>query len=186
MLRMQRNCNNMRKVLPQSYFQRQVLIVAQQLIGKYLVRKRAGKEYSFMITEVEAYQGENDLASHARFGIGGRSQIMFEAGGHIYIYLIYGIHRMLNIVTEKQGEPSAILIRGVEEIEGPGRLTRELEISSHLNGKVAEPSAGLWFEDRGIKVTGRSSVWRIKKTPRIGVEYAGKWANKPYRFVLDK
>ena len=93
---------------------------------------------------------------------------------------------MLNIVTEKQGEPSAILIRGVEEIEGPGRLTRELEISSHLNGKVAEPSAGLWFEDRGIKVTGRSSVWRIKKTPRIGVEYAGKWANKPYRFVLDK
>lgn len=169
----------MKKPLPQKFFKAPVLRVAKSLVGKYLVRKIRGKEVALMITEVEAYDGSNDLACHARHGKTKRNEVMFGEAGHFYVYFTYGMHWMLNIVTGPKDYPAAVLIRGVEGISGPGRLTKKLKIDKKLNGKPASKKSGLWFEDRGI---GRGM--RVRRTPRIGVDYAGHWARKPYRFVI--
>ncbi len=172
----------MRKVLVKKFFERVAPIVAQDLIGKYLVRKERGKESVFMITEVEAYEGCEDKASHASRGRTKRNEIMFGSAGIFYVYLVYGMYEMLNIVTGKKDYPAAVLIRGVKEISGPGRLTKSLKIKRLLNGKKVARESGLWIEDRGEKVPKN----RIKKTPRIGVDYAGAvWSQKYYRFVLE-
>ncbi|OGC04821.1 3-methyladenine DNA glycosylase [candidate division WOR-1 bacterium RIFOXYA12_FULL_43_27] len=168
----------MKKVLPLKFFKAPVLKVAESLVGKYLVRKSRGKEIALMITEVEAYDGCNDLACHARHGKTKRNEVMFGEAGHFYVYFTYGMHWMLNIVTGPKDYPAAVLIRGVEGIEGPGRLTKKLKIDKKLNGKTASKKSGLWFEDRGVAV-------RLKRTSRIGVNYAGAWAKKPYRFVIQ-
>lgn len=170
----------MRKLLAQHFFNRPALKAAKDLIGKYLVRRYKDKTNAYMIKEVEAYVGPHDKASHASRGKTKRTEIMFGEAGNFYIYLIYGMYWMLNVVTDKNDYPSAILIRGLEGISGPGRLTKALKIGKKLNGKEAVPQNGLWFEDRGIRIPKR----QIKRTPRIGVSYAGKWAEKPYRFVL--
>ena len=116
----------MKKVLKKKFFERGAEKVAYDLIGKYLVRFRRGKEKAYKITEVEAYLGEEDGGSHARFGKTGRNAVMFGPPGVFYIYLIYGMYSMLNIVTDKNQAPSAVLIRGVEEFNGPGKLTKSL------------------------------------------------------------
>ena len=106
---------------------------------------------------------------------------MFGEAGRIYIYFVYGIHHMLNIVAGKKDYPAAILIRGAGGINGPAKLTKFLDITKKINGKKADPKTGVWFEDRGEKIP----LSKIKRTPRIGVQYAGKiWANKPYRFII--
>lgn len=158
--------------------------VARWLIGKHLVRRWAdGREEARMITETEAYVGEHDLACHARAGCTPRTEVLYRAGGVWYVYLCYGIHEMLNLVTGPEGAPAAVLIRGVEGISGPGRVTKRLEIDRKLNRAAAEPASGLWLEDRGVRVP-RGTV---KATPRIGVDYAGEiWAKKPWRFVWEK
>lgn len=136
-----------------------------------------------MITEVEAYEGLDDRASHASRGKTPRNAVMFGPPGRWYVYLVYGMHEMLNVVTGSEGHPGAVLIRGVEGIEGPGRLTKQLSITRALNTKTAAPESGVWIEDRGVDV----APARILKTPRIGVAYAGEeWAGKPWRFVLQK
>ena len=150
-------------------------------MGKFLVRKIRGKEIALMITETEAYEGLSDLASHASRGKTPRNAPMWGEAGHWYIYLVYGMHDMLNVVTGKQSYPAAVLVRGVEGCTGPGRVTRALNVTRTLNGKRAVPESGLWFEDRGVRIASR----RIKRTPRVGVAYAGKWAHKPYRFLLE-
>ena len=172
----------MKKVLSAQFFCRPVLEVAPKLLGMNLITKQNGSEQVYMITEVEAYGGEKDKASHARFGKTERNGVMYEEGGFWYVYLVYGMYHMLNVTTDLNGSPSAILIRGVEGIDGPGKLTRELGIDKSFHEKLAMPKSGLWLEDRGVKVDEKD----IKKTPRIGVDYAGKWAKKPYRFVLEK
>lgn len=134
-----------------------------------------------MIVEVEAYHGEGDRACHARAGRTARTEVMYRAGGVWYVYLCYGVHEMLNLVVGPPDWPAAILIRGVEGIGGPGRVTKQLAIDRTLNGTAAAPESGLWIEDRGVRVP-RS---RVQATPRIGVDYAGPvWAKKPWRFVL--
>jgi DNA-3-methyladenine glycosylase len=134
-----------------------------------------------MITEVEAYDGERDLACHARNGRTPRNAVMYEPGGIWYVYLCYGVHEMLNLVTGPRGHPAAVLIRGVEGAGGPGRLTRALQIDRRLNAAACAPDSGLWIEDRGVRL----SRGAIKVTPRIGVNYAGPtWAQKPWRFVV--
>jgi len=168
-------------ILNQPFFNRPVLKVAKNLIGKYLVRRYRGKAQAYMITEVEAYDGEKDKACHASRGKTERNKIMFGEAGHFYVYFVYGMHWMLNIVTGERNYPAAILIRGVEGINGPGRICKQLHINKIINGKVASQVTGLWFEDRGIKISSRE----IKRTPRIGVAYAKEWADKPYRFYLD-
>ena len=168
----------MNKVLGKNFFARPVLEVSQDLIGKYLVCDLGRFVVAKMISEVEAYDGPDDLASHGRFGLTKRNKAMFGEAGIFYIYLNYGVHWMLNVVTGKEGYPSAILIRGVDGVGGPGRVTKFFGIDKSLYGKKAEKLSGLWFEDRGFE------KGKIIRTKRIGVGYAGPWANKLYRFVL--
>ncbi len=154
--------------------------LARWLLGKVLVTKNSGGVMRRVrICEVEAYHGENDIACHAAKGRTKRTEVMYAAGGIWYVYLCYGVHEMLNLVTGPADHPSAILIRGVVGIEGPGRLTRSLGIDRRFNGRPAAPSTGLWLEDDGFVVSRRAII----STPRIGVAYAGPvWSVKPWRF----
>lgn len=135
------------------------------------------------INEVEAYDGPHDLANHASKGKTPRTEIMFEKGGFFYIYFVYGIHWMLNVVVGEKEYPAALLIRGAGHLSGPARLTKFLEIDGGFNKLKAEPATGLWFEDRGESVD-KSEIIRA---PRIGVDYAGpEWSHAPYRFLYKK
>jgi DNA-3-methyladenine glycosylase len=163
---------------------RKTVALARWLLGKHLVRRRAGGRLDArLITEVEAYDGENDLACHARAGRTARTAVMYAAGGVWYVYLCYGIHEMLNLVVGPRGHPAAILIRGVAGLHGPGRVTKTLAIDRRLNAARATTRAsGLWLEDRGVRVPRRL----VQATPRIGVDYAGPvWAKKKWRFTFD-
>lgn len=191
----------MKKVLSAEFFDRPSLPVARDLIGKFLVRKVGAKEIALMITEAEAYGGPNDLASHARFGKTPRTAPMFMGPGTIYVYFTYGMHWMLNVVCHQEGKPSAVLIRGLADslrsgemnttptptrrgsalLNGPAKLTKYLQIDKSLNAKVLGKKTGLWIEDRGVIIKNSE----IKKTSRVGVDYAGLWAYKPHRFMLQ-
>ncbi len=151
------------------------------MLGKYIVRRVDRKVIARKITEVEAYIGHKDKASHAHRGVTPRNKIMFGEAGTWYVYFTYGMHWMLNVVTERQDYPAAVLIRGVEGVNGPARLTKFLEIDKSLNGRPAAPRSGLWIEDRGATIQAR----HIKRTPRIGVDYAGKWRYKLWRFFIS-
>ena len=193
------------KRLKRAFFARDTLTVARELLGKFLVRKIGKKEIAVMITETEAYCGPKDLASHASGGLTPRTKVMFGPAGHTYIYLIYGMYHCLNIVTERDGYPAAVLIRGtkpvptgqylisgknskpttsnqklVTSLDGPGKLCRFLKIDKSLNRTDLVVSKKLWLEDRGIKIKPN----QIKRTPRIGVDYAGVYKDKLWRFVL--
>jgi len=185
-------------VLNKKFFERSAVKVAPELLGKFLVRRWHGKEIAVMITEVEAYEGLEDKASHAARGLTPRTKVMFGVAGYWYVYLIYGMYWMLNVVTGKKGHPSAILIRGLKGFKGPGRLTKALYIDKKLNGKLANRKTGLWIEDRKMRIgnppTRKASEGdfrflkaKIKKGPRIGVDYAGPvWSKKHWRFYIKE
>ena len=170
-----------RTVLKKDFFEQPTLVVAKYLLGKFLVQKTKEGELVSMITEVEAYDGPDDKASHASKGKTTRTKIMFGEAGVWYVYLVYGMHNMLNIVTGPKEYPAAVLIRGLRSISGPGRITKALHISRDLNGKRANKKNGLWIEDRGCVIQKKD----ILCTPRIGVSYAQEWVEKPYRFVIS-
>lgn len=173
----------MRRVLTNTFFTRSAPEVAQDLLGKKLVREIDGKRIESIITETEAYEGTHDLACHAAKGRTKRTEVMFGEGGIFYVYLIYGMYSMLNVVTGRSGHPAAVLIRSVDLISGPGRLTRELSINREFNALPAQKSTGLWFEDGGNAVPAHAII----ATPRVGVTYAGPiWSKKPWRFVVQK
>ncbi len=161
-------------------------MVARELLGKFLVRKIGGREITAMITEIEAYRGPNDLASHASRGRTKRTEVMFGQAGHAYVYLIYGMYYCFNIVTEAEGYPAAVLIRAIDApgvngpVNGPGKLCRYFQIDKTLNNKDLTTSHRLWLEDHGIKIKPN----QIKRSPRIGIDYAGKYRNKPWRFSV--
>lgn len=156
--------------------------LARSLLGKVLVRIGPDGRREAMITEVEAYHGETDLACHASKGRTPRTEVMYRAGGCWYVYLCYGIHEMLNLVTGPAGAPAAILIRGLAGVSGPGRLTKRWGIDRRLNGAWAVPASGLHVEDHGIVIPRP----RVRRGPRIGVDYAGPvWAAKPWRFWVE-
>ncbi len=166
--------------LPAEFFQRPALRVARDLLGKHLMRRHAdGRIESAPIFETEAYIGPQDLACHAAKGHTPRTAVMFGPAGYWYVYFCYGIHWMLNIVTGDEGHPAAVLLRGAGPWTGPARLTKALAIDKQFNGQRAQRGTGLWIEDRGL-VLPRSA---IQRTPRIGVDYAGEWAHKPYRYL---
>jgi DNA-3-methyladenine glycosylase len=170
-----------RIVKAKAFRSKNTVALARGLLGKFLVRFTRRGPVAAMITEVEAYDGERDRACHARNGRTARNAVMYEPGGVWYVYLCYGVHELLNLVTGPRGYPAAVLIRGVDGANGPGRLTKTLDIDRRLNGTACAQEGGLWIEDRGVRVP-RSA---IKATPRIGVDYAGPvWAKKPWRFVL--
>lgn len=172
-------------VLPRSYFAGPTLTVARSLVGKYLVRDTGGSLVAGKIIEVEAYVGPHDKACHASRGRTPRTDVLFGPPGVAYVYLIYGMYHCLNVVTERDGYPAAVLIRAIEIdgrlIDGPGRLCRALEIDLSLNRIDMTIGKALWFEDRGGRVLPR----HVGAHPRIGVDYAGVWAKKPYRFRLQ-
>jgi DNA-3-methyladenine glycosylase len=141
------------------------------------------------IVEVEAYVGPEDRACHASRGRTARTDVLFGAPGIAYVYLIYGMYHCLNVVTERDGFPAAVLIRAVEHreassilIDGPGRVCRSFQIDRTLNRWDLTLGETLWLEDRGERITDADVI----TAPRIGVDYAGEWAAKPWRFRLAR
>lgn len=168
--------------LKRNFFTQPTLMVAKKLLGKYLVRKVNGKILAGKITETEAYIGPADKASHA-FGnkITKRNQAEYLIGGHVYIYLVYGMYWQLNISTSKAGRPECVLIRGLEPVYGPGRLCRWLKLNKSFYGEDLTKSKRFWLENRGVKIKTKD----IKAGPRIGIDYAGPyWSRKPWRFYI--
>jgi DNA-3-methyladenine glycosylase len=171
----------MNQILTKQFYLRPTVEVAKDLLGKFLVIEKNGKKIAHMITEVEAYDGFEDKASHAAKGKTPRTKVMFEEGGIWYVYFIYGMYEMLNIVIGPREYPAAILIRGVEGINGPGKLTKAYGITREFNAKSATKETGLYFEDHGVLI----KPSQIKKSPRIGIGCAGPvWTKKPWRFFL--
>ncbi|MBN2650473.1 MAG: DNA-3-methyladenine glycosylase [Prolixibacteraceae bacterium] len=165
--------------LNNSFFQREVTEVAPDLLGKILVRRfEDGTIHKFKITETEAYRGGEDKACHANKGLTARTKVMFDAGGLVYVYLIYGMYWMLNFVTGETGDSSAVLIRGVEGISGPGRVGRALQLDKSFYGEDLATSTRMWIEDSGLKP-------QYTTAPRVGINYAGEpWISKPWRFIV--
>lgn len=167
-------------LLTGAFFARPADSVARDLLGKTLVRRLDGKQQTFIVTETEAYLGAHDLACHSARGRTSRTEVMFGSPGRLYIYLVYGLHMMLNVVAGPRDQAAAVLIRSAGTICGPGRLGRALELTLALNGRPASPDTGLWFEDTALPAEGR-----IRVTPRVGVAYAGPvWTRRRLRFVL--
>ena len=170
----------MTKRLPSEFFRRNVLEVAPEMLGKILVRRYSnGTVEKFAITEVEAYSGNGDKACHASKGKTPRTSVMFENGGLVYVYLVYGIHWLLNIVTGRPGDASAVLIRGLEGIPGPGRVGKYLQLDKTFYAENLSTSNRIWIEHSGISVA-------YKTTPRVGINYAGEpWVSKNWRFIAN-
>lgn len=165
--------------LPSSFFRRDVLQVAPDLLGKYLVRKfDNGEEIRLRITDVEAYRGEEDKACHASKGRTARTEVLFSEGGSIYVYLIYGMYWLLNFVTGKKDQPQGVMIRAVEGTYGPGRVGRLLNLDISFRGESVTGER-LWIEDSDEKP-------QYKTAPRIGIDYAGEWKYIEWRFFIDK
>jgi len=177
--------------LGRHFFERPSVSVARDLIGKYIVRRYRGRLISAIITETEAYRGPDDRASRAFGGRRTRSvRALYESAGTTYVYLVYGIHWLLNFKTATPDKPQAVLIRGLVAtsdsrrgvIGGPGKVSRYLKVDGSLYGDDATTSNRIWIEDRGLRVPSRL----IKKGPRVGIDYSGPyWAAKPWRFRID-
>ena len=167
--------------LPTSFYQRDVLKVAPELLGKTLVRKFSdGQTKRYKITEVEAYRGGDDKACHANKGKTPRTEVMFREGGLVYVYLIYGIYWMLNIVTGEENDSSAVLIRGLEDISGPGRVGKALHLDKSFYGEDLSTSERIWIVSSEADVS-------YSTNPRVGIHYAGEpWVSKPWRFILER
>lgn len=171
--------------LPRQFYARKTIVVARELLGKLLVHQTDSLERIGRIVEVEAYLGEHDLAAHSSKGLTERTRTMFGPPGHAYVYMIYGLHRCMNVVTEPAGHASAVLLRAVEPVknltgrtQGPGLLCRAMGIDRRLNAHdllsdnffIAEPEI--------------SERFFIVKRPRIGVDYAKHWSNRLLRFYI--
>ncbi len=165
--------------LSKEFFLRDVLEVAPELLGKYLVRNyETSGTVRYLITEVEAYRGEEDKACHASKGRTKRTGIMYHQGGKVYVYLIYGMYWMLNFVTGEKDNPQAVLIRGIENFKGPGILSGELKVDNSFYGEDLINSNRIWIENSHKKND-------FYTASRVGIDYAGDiWKNKPWRFIL--
>jgi len=165
--------------LPRAFYQRDVLEVAPQLLGQHLVRMGPeGRRSTYVITETEAYRGEEDLACHASKGRTPRNEVMYGEGGHLYMYLIYGMYWMMNVVTGPAGTPQAVLFRGIREANGPGKLTRLLGVDRGFYGEDLVSSERIWIEEAG-------AVPEYTTAPRVGIEYAADpWKSKAWRFLM--
>lgn len=166
-------------VIKRSFYEQDVLTVAPGLLGKLLVRKfENGSCEKYVITEVEAYRGEDDLACHASRGKTKRTAVMYDRGGLIYVYLIYGMYWMFNIVTGKKNTPQAVLIRGLRGIDGPGKVGRVLGVDKSFYGEDLTKSKRIWIEH------GYADTPLYRQEKRVGVNYAKEWASKPWRYIL--
>ena len=175
------------KKLTGNFYARPTLKVAKELLGKYIVRKIGNKKLEGKIIETEAYIGPRDKACHAYNNrMTSRNIAEYFKGGHIYIYLVYGMYWQLNITTLKSGKPECVLIRALDSkiknsTSGPGKLCRYLKLNKSFYGEDVVKSKRFWIEDRGEKI----NKFRISATKRVGIDYAGPyWANKKWRFSL--
>ena len=171
--------------LPRSFYDRDTQLVARELLGKCLVHKLAGGERVGKIVEAEAYLGPHDLAAHSSKGLTARTQTMFGPPGHAYVYFIYGMYFCMNVVTERAGHASAVLLRALEPVQniegktsGPGLLCRAMGIDRRLNGH------DLLSDDLFIAEPETAEKFSIVKRPRIGVAYAKHWAKRHLRFYI--
>lgn len=162
--------------LTREFFHRPCLEVARDLVGKVLVHN--GRR--LRISETEAYCGESDTACHACKGRTTRTEVMYAEAGTIYIYLCYGMHWMLNIVTGEKEQPEAVLIRACAEAPGPGKLTKALGITGELNRKSVVDSHELWIEDDGL-------CCEVEADKRVGIGYASQEdQDRLWRFKIKK
>ena len=173
--------------LKRDFFTRATLRVAEELLGKFIIRKYKGRKIIGKIVETEAYIGPKDKASHAYLGkITKRNLAEYLIGGHIYIYLVYGMYWQLNISTYKKGKPECVLIRALETekdrnlTNGPGKLCNYLKLDKSFYGEDLIKSKRIWIEDRGVYIDKNMIV----KSKRIGIDYAGKWKDKLWRFYI--
>src|SRR6185436_3926521 len=165
--------------LPRRFYDRDTIVVAQELLGMHLVHVVAGVQRVGRIVEVEAYLGPHDLAAHSAKGLTKRTRVMFGPPGHAYGYLIYGMHWCMNVVTQAEGVASAVLLRAVEPVkniegrtQGPALLCKAMGIDGRRNGH------DLISDDLFIRRPPADPAIRIVKRPRIGVDYAGHWARR--------
>ena len=174
--------------LPASFYERDTLVVTKELLGKYLVRQIHSKKMIGKIVEVEAYIGESDPACHAFRGLTPRTKIMYGTAGHAYVYFNYGMYYLLNVVTEREGFPAAVLLRALEPVfgfngddprsaSGPGKLCRSMQIDKELNG---EPLTGkrLWIGELGSDA--KQNI-EIRWSPRIGISVG---QDRPWRAYI--
>ena len=183
-------------IIPREFYNRSTLVIARELIGSRLVRMLDGKKLVGLITETEAYIGEKDLGCHAKAGRTARTAVMYGSPGHAYVYFTYGNHWMLNVVTEREGFPAAVLLRAIQPIEGaeimtmrrsgrdtfgPGKLTQAMAISKSENGvDLTNAESGLWIEPAQV-VPDRL----VTKGPRVGLNNVPEpWKSKPWRFLV--
>lgn len=178
----------MKRLLKRSFYNRNTLRVAQDLLGCVMVRKIGKKEMRAIITETEAYVGEDDLASHASKGRTPRTELMYGEAGKAYVYMIYGMYHCLNIITEKKDFPAAVLIRAVEiddveykKTNGPGKLCKVLRIDRKLNGYDVVKGKSLWIESGDARFLKNRKITASK---RIGVDYAKHCKEYLWRFSL--
>jgi DNA-3-methyladenine glycosylase len=183
-------------ILKKSFYQKNTLYVAQDLLGCFLVRKINGRIIKGIITETEAYIGEDDLACHASRGRTPRTEIMYGEAGQAYVYMIYGMYHCLNIVTERKNFPAAVLIRGIKIVDknppllnkervgvrfdGPGKLCKFLKIDRKLNGLDLTRGKKLWIE-KGLKIKNS----KIKNSRRVGLDYAKHCKHYLWRFYIN-
>ena len=172
--------------LKRAFYDRNTIVVAKELLGKQLVHVSGGVKRVGTIVEVEAYLGPHDLAAHSAKGLTQRTKVMFGPPGHAYVYMIYGMYFCMNVVTEREGHASAVLIRALEPVknvegrtQGPGLLCRAMHIDRRLN------SHDLVSDDFYIAATRSTTPHAFVSRPRIGVEYAGRWARRLLRFYIN-
>jgi DNA-3-methyladenine glycosylase len=183
-------------VLPRAFYERPTLVVARDLVGTRLVRVQNGRRLTGYITETEAYVGESDLGCHAKAGRTVRTAVMYGAAGRAYVYFTYGNHWMLNVVTEGEDFPAAVLIRAIQPIEGadimarrrsgrdtygPGKLTQALRITKAENGLDITRARSALRIERGLSVPDSLVV----RGPRVGLDGVPEpWVSKPWRFLV--
>lgn len=172
--------------LSRDFYDRDTIDVAHDLLGKLLVRRGGDLMRVGKITEVEAYLGPHDQAAHTSRGLTPRTRVMFGPPGYAYVYLIYGMHHCMNVVTDKEGHGSAVLLRALEPVanlsdntRGPGRLCKAMSINlSHYGHDLCS-------DELFIALPDAPEPFNVVARPRIGVDYAGEWAHKPLRFYIE-
>lgn len=169
------------KKMGKDFFSRDALDVAPELVGKILVHRLPdGTELRERIAETEAYRGEEDLACHASKGRTPRTELLYGESGIIYIYLCYGMHWLMNVITGEKDSPQGVLIRAGADHNGPAKLTKALQLDGSCNGSPIYDNSEIWIEDDGY-------VPELKKAPRVGIDYAGDyWKNVEWRFIAKK
>jgi DNA-3-methyladenine glycosylase len=172
--------------LQRSFYDRDTQQVARELLGKWLVHQVGDERRIGRIVEVEAYLGPHDLAAHTSRGRTARTRAMFGPPGHVYVYLIYGMHHCMNVVTEPEGHGTAVLLRALEPVanlavsaSGPGRLCKAMGID------LSDYGHDLLSDTLYIARAPTEEPFQIVARPRIGVDYAGEWAEQPLRFYIE-